>query len=97
MATKGFTDSQLKKAQDRAEDKAGFITHLIVYIIVIIGLAVINMLQEVEEWWFVVPAVVWGIGVMLHGIGVFIFDGYIEEYKENETKKELKRMKEHAK
>lgn len=49
----------------------GFYIHLSQYLIVIPGLAVINLLTGSDYMWFVWPALGWGLGVVAHGASVF--------------------------
>lgn len=48
-----------------------FYLHLTQYVIVIAILAVINLVSSPSYWWFVWPALGWGIGVASHGAAVF--------------------------
>ena len=56
-----------------------FYIHLIQYLIFIPALALINLLTSPGYWWFVWPALGWGIGVAAHGASTFgvvrLFDG----------------------
>lgn len=59
------------KAQKRVEDIKGFYGNLTSYIIVIVGLAVLNLVTYPQYLWFFYPAIGWGIGVAIHGMSVF--------------------------
>lgn len=48
-----------------------FYMHLTQYLIVIPILAAINLLGFPSYWWFVWPALGWGLGVAAHGASVF--------------------------
>ncbi|HEU4495966.1 MAG TPA: 2TM domain-containing protein [Flavobacterium sp.] len=61
------------KAQKKVEDIKAFYGNLSSYIIVIIGLAILNLLTSPSHLWFFYPAVGWGIGVAVHGMSVFNF------------------------
>jgi transcriptional regulator with XRE-family HTH domain len=60
-----------------------FYIHLIQYLIVIPALALINVVTSPGYWWFVWPALGWGIGLAAHGASVFgavgLFDGAWEK------------------
>jgi transcriptional regulator with XRE-family HTH domain len=49
----------------------GFYIHLTQYVLVIAALAAINLICYPRYWWFVWPALGWGLGVVAHGISVF--------------------------
>ena len=56
-----------------------FYIHLAQYLVFIPALALINLLTSSGYWWFVWPAMGWGIGLLAHGASVFgvvrLFDG----------------------
>ena len=60
-----------------------FYLHLTQYLIVIPILAAINLVGYPSYWWFVWPALGWGIGLAAHGASVFgavgLFDGAWEK------------------
>jgi hypothetical protein len=62
-----------EKARKRVEAKIGFYIHLGIYVGVNILLVVINLLTSREFLWFEFPLIGWGIGVLFHGLGVFVF------------------------
>lgn len=64
-----------KKARERVQELRAFYTHLITYIIVNIGLAIINLLTNPDELWFYWVTIFWGIGLLFHAVSVFIFGG----------------------
>jgi len=49
----------------------GFYIHLAQYVIVILGLAAINLFSSARYLWFLWPALGWGIAVLSHGVAVF--------------------------
>jgi hypothetical protein len=48
-----------------------FYLHFIQYLVVIGLLAAINLVGYPSYWWFVWPALGWGIGVAAHGLSTF--------------------------
>ncbi|MET4559488.1 2TM domain-containing protein [Lysinibacillus parviboronicapiens] len=48
-----------------------FYIHLFVYIIVNIGLIIINLFSSQDGIWFIYTLLGWGIGIVVHGITVF--------------------------
>ena len=63
------------KAKKRVEAKMGFFIHLTVYIAVSVLLAIINLSSSSDTHWFPWPILGWGIGVIFHFLGVFVFSG----------------------
>lgn len=59
------------KAQKRVEDIKGFYGNLWSYVIVSVGLAVLNLVTYPQYWWFLYPVIGWGLGVLIHWMSVF--------------------------
>jgi uncharacterized oligopeptide transporter (OPT) family protein len=86
-------NEKLKKAQEIAKDKVGFIKHLIIYITVMIVLAVINNLTYREYQWWVWPALWWGVGVFINFLVVYVFrGGFLKRLEDDLIKKEIKKL-----
>ena len=60
-------------AQKRVEAKLGFYNHVTVYLIVMAALVAINLLTIPRVLWFVWPLVGWGVAILFHFFGVFVF------------------------
>lgn len=58
-------------AQRRARAKIGFYTHALIYALVITGLGLLAFSQG--KAWSIWPAAGWGLGLLMHGLGVFGF------------------------
>jgi uncharacterized oligopeptide transporter (OPT) family protein len=83
----------LKKAQEIAKDKVGFIKHLIIYITVMIVLAVINNLTYRGYQWWLWPALWWGVGVFINFLVVYVFrGGFLKRLEDDLIKKEIKKL-----
>jgi len=61
-------------ARKRVEEKKGFYTHLITYIVVNTGLVIIWAMSGGGYPWFIWPIFGWGIGIVFHFLSVFVFD-----------------------
>ena len=81
-----------KKAEKRVEEKLGFYTHAAVYVVVNIFLIVLNLVTSPDHKWFFWPLFGWGIGLLFHGVGVFISGE--SSLKERMIKKEMERSRE---
>ena len=50
----------------------GFYVHLIVYLCVNVGLAILNFRRNPDHLWFYWVAAGWGIGIAFHAVRVFM-------------------------
>ena len=81
-----------KIARKRVEARVGFYVHLGIYIAVGILLLTINLKNSPETLWVKWPMMGWGIGVLFHAAGTFIFptrSEIINNMVEKEMKKNL--------
>ena len=70
-----MTEEQIyEHARKRVEAKRGFFSHLTAYVIVNIILFVIWYYTSRDFPWFLFPLGGWGIGLIFHFLGVFVFD-----------------------
>jgi len=84
-------DEAYKKAKKRVEAKIGFYFHLAAYIFVNLGLIFIWYFATGGGYqWFLWPIMGWGIGLLFHGLSVFVATGSM---KERMIQKELERDK----
>lgn len=63
------------RARGRAEAKYGFFVHALIYAAVMVLLLIINLLTSPGYLWFIWPLLGWGLGVALHGAGVYLLGG----------------------
>ena len=78
-----------QRARRRLGAEKGFYVHLVTYVIVISGLFVINALTGHGRWWFVWPAIGWGIGLTIHALSTFGMIGLLGRDWEERRLKEL--------
>ena len=73
--TTGMSEEQIyEQAKKRVEEKKGFFIHLTVYIVVNIMLVLIWAFAAGGGYpWFLWPLGGWGIGILFHFLGVFVF------------------------
>ena len=60
-----------QKAKKRVTALREFYGHLSVYVIVNLGLFLINMTMSPGSLWFIWPLMGWGIAIVLHALRVF--------------------------
>ena len=74
MTTKMSEDQIYKQAEKRVVAKRGFFIHLTVYIAVNILLVLIWWFVAGAGFpWFLFPIFGWGIGILFHYLGIFVF------------------------
>jgi len=75
-ASSPSSDTILTDATRRVERKLGFFAHLGVYLLVNAGLITLNLLQTHMQahkpFWAAGPLLGWGIGLLFHGLKVFM-------------------------
>jgi hypothetical protein len=84
----GQEQQRYERARARVQEIRGFYIHATVYVLVNIGLFVINLLVG-GAWWFYWPLLGWGIGLVAHAVGVFVFGGrgpWGEDWEERKTR-----------
>ena len=74
--TNKMSEGQIyEEAKKRVEEKKGFRTHAIIYAVINAFLALIWWLTGGGFPWFVFPLGGWGIGLLFHGLGVYVLSG----------------------
>jgi hypothetical protein len=62
-------EARRERARRRVAALKGFYVHLTVFVLVMAGLAVVNLLTG-RPWWVLWVVFGWGIGVVVHGLAV---------------------------
>jgi uncharacterized membrane protein len=83
-------------ARKRVEEKKGFYTHLAVYVLVNVLLIIIWALTGAGFPWFIFPLCGWGIGILFHGLGVFVLNKE-SGWERREIEKEAERLRKSGK
>ena len=71
MENKYQEEERYFKAKKRVEEIKGFYGNLAAYIVINIGLLVLNLLTSPKHLWFYWPLLWWGLAVAVHGMKVF--------------------------
>lgn len=75
------------QAKKRVEEIKGFYGNLIAYVVVNIGLMVLNLVTSPNHLWFFWPMLGWGIGVVFHGLKVFNYSPFFnKEWEERKIR-----------
>lgn len=91
--TTGMSEEEIyRKARERVEEKKGFYIHLIVYILVNIMLIIIWVATGAGFPWFIFPLGGWGIGILFHFLGIFVFSRRTG-WERRQVEKEVERLK----
>lgn len=87
-------DNKYKSARERVEEIKAFYVHLFIYIIVNVGLILVNVLTSPYSLWFYWPLMGWGIGLVAHAFSVFGIRGMFgKEWEERKIKEILEKEK----
>lgn len=84
-------EKKMEHAKKRAKDKIEFIQHLLVYLVINAGLLIFNLITSPGTLWVLFPIVGWGIGLTIHFLSTFIFDGLFKNLEEKFVQDELSR------
>jgi hypothetical protein len=83
-------NEKLALARNIARRKVAFIRHAISYLVVLVGLALINNLTWGGYQWWLWVAFGWGIGVVSHFLSAFLYQS--GSLVERLAKRELEKM-----
>ena len=87
-----LTEQQEKDAFDHVRKLRGFYLHLMKYVIVCLGLLLINLMSSPHTLWVVWVALGWGLGLLLHAFRVFRPDWMLgPDWEKREFEKRLGR------
>jgi len=64
-----------REARRHARDVRGWYVHALIYVLVIGGLTVLNLVQNPGRLWVGWSAFGWGLGLLAHGLSVFVGRG----------------------
>ncbi len=87
-------EKKIEVAKKIAKSKVDFLRHLGTYVFVMIVLAVINNVTDAGGYqWWLWPAGIWGLFVLINFLKVFVFKGTaLRRFEDQLAKKELERM-----
>ena len=88
-STHTVSEERYLKAQKRVEDLKGFYGNLTSYVLVNIGLVILNLVTSPNELWFIYPLLGWGLGVALHAMSVFNYMPFLNRDWEEQKIREL--------
>ena len=68
-------DTRYRRARERVEALKGFYVHIATYLIINLGLFLINLATDSGSLWFYWPLLGWGVGLAIHAFFVFGVEG----------------------
>ena len=75
-----------ERARARVQAIKGFYTHATAFVVVNLGLFLINLFTP-GPWWFFWPLIGWGIGLGVHALNVFGLGGRLgQDWEERKTR-----------
>jgi hypothetical protein len=90
------TDEQklMEAARRHVQAKKGFYIHVVLYIVVNLGLFLINELTSPHVLWFYWPLLGWGVALIIHAIVLFGFGNWFgNDWEERQIKEYLRKKK----
>lgn len=78
-------------ARNRVQRLRGFYVHLSVYVVVNVGLIILNLLTSTDTIWFYYPALGWGVGLLAHGLSIARFGFFGKDWENRKIKKLMER------
>lgn len=96
MEAPTYTQEQTNyfKAQKKIQEIKEFYGHLTAFIIIMTGLAVLNLITYPYHLWFLYPLVGWGIGLAIHAVKTFDYMPYLsEDWEERKIKQLMEKEK----
>ena len=93
MPTQMSEEELYREARKRVEEKKGFFIHFAIYIAVNIMLVIIWAFPAGGGFpWFIFCLGGWGIGILFHFLGVFVFSRQTS-WEKREIEKEAERLR----
>ena len=91
--TTGMSEEEIYRlARKRVEEKKGFYTQFAIYLAINTMLVIIWAVTGAGFPWFVFPLGGWGIGILFHFLGVFVFSRP-SGWERREVEKEAERLR----
>lgn len=94
MENRNFEQERYERAKKRVKRIRGFYTHALVYVVINMIIVIINVQQLDEgesyfQWQNFITLFSWGIGLLAHGLSVFMPDLILGKNWEEKKIKEL--------
>jgi len=88
-------EKHYQRAKERVQEIKAFYSHIFIYLIVNLGLFVLNFIVSRGNWWFYWPLLGWGVGLIAHAFSVFGLGGVFgHQWEEKKIKDMMNKMEE---
>lgn len=95
MEKEYIEEERYHKARKKVEEIKGFYGNLTSYIVVNIGLMILNLATSPEYLWFLWPLLCWGIGLAVHGMVVFNYMPFLgKDWEDQKIREFMEKEKE---
>jgi hypothetical protein len=84
-------DILYRRAAARVEMQLAFYRHVMIYVVVNVLLAAVNLLKNPSHLWFQWVILGWGIGLLAHGLNVYSYR-WLGSRREQMIQRELARQ-----
>ena len=74
---RSHTDDEYRSVRRGVQKRMGFFRHLSMFVTVIAGLLVVDVVTGPDEFWVQWVALVWGVVLGVHLLNVFVFDSLL--------------------
>ena len=84
------TDEQ--NAMEYVRDIKAFYMHAFQYVVVMLGLTIVNLLTSPAYLWVLWAALGWGVGLLAHGLSVFeVINIFGDDWEKRQIQKRMQR------
>ena len=84
-----------ERAKERVRAIKGVYIHIFVYLVVNLGLVIINLITNPKQLWFYWPLAGWGLGLLAHAFSVLIIGGLFgKDWEEKQIAKLMAKVDE---
>jgi hypothetical protein len=87
-------ERQYWRAERIVAEKVGFLRHVVVFALVNVAVLAVNMVTSSDFLWFLLVLGGWGVVLLAHFLGVFVFRGdRFERWRRGEIEKEVEKLR----
>lgn len=84
-------ESQYRRAKQRVAELKGYYIHVSIFVVVNLGLFLINLVTNRGHWWFYWPLLGWGIAVAIHTFTLFADNWFGSAWEERKIQELMAR------
>ncbi|MFZ4834844.1 2TM domain-containing protein [Rouxiella sp. Mn2063] len=84
-------DKRVYDARQRLAEENKFYRRLFAAVVVCVILFVVNRLTSPEQNWFIWPAIIWGLLLLIRGVRVFVLRDWLQRWQQARLQKILRK------